>query len=144
MSTAAEPLPVDKRDRELMDELLRSGSTPQKVVFRIRVVLGAASGISNGQLARVLKTTKSSVLKWRARYRERGLEGILEDAPRSGRKKTISPEKEAAIVQATLRTKPPQATHWSTRSMADAQGVSDTTVHRIWKAHRLQPHRVET
>jgi hypothetical protein len=87
---------------------------------------------------------KSSVLKWRARYRESGLKGILDDAPRSGRKKTISAEKEAAIVQATLRTKPSQATHWSTRSMADAQGVSDTTVYRIWKTHRLQPHRVGT
>jgi transposase len=141
---AAERLVVSKQDRELMDEFLRSGSTPQKVVFRIRVVLGAASGVSNAQLARSLETTKSSVLKWRARYREHGLEGILEDAPRSGRKKTISAEKEAAIVQATLETKPAQSTHWSTRSMAAAQGVSDTTVYRIWKAHRLQPHRVET
>jgi transposase len=144
MSQEAKPVSVSKRDRELMDELVRSGNTPQKVIFRIGIVLGAAEGISNAQLVRDLGTTKSSVLKWRGRYRENGLEGILEDAPRSGRKKTISAEKEADIVQATLRTKPPQATHWSTRSMADAQGVSDTTVHRIWKAHRLQPHRVET
>jgi transposase len=108
------------------------------------MVLGAAEGASNAQLVRDLGTTKSSVLKWRARYLRSGLEGILEDAPRSGRKKTISAEKEAAIVEATLQTRPTQATHWSTRSMADAQGVSDTTVHRIWKAHRLQPHRIKT
>ena len=144
MSQEAEPITVNKRDRELMDELVRSGNTPQKVIFRIGIVLGAAEGISNAQLVRDLRTTKSSVLKWRGRYRENGLEGIREDAPRSGRKKTISAEKEADIVQATLRTKPPQATRWSTRSMADTQGVSETTVHRIWKAHRLQPHRVET
>jgi transposase len=144
MWQTAEPIVIGKADRELMEELVRSGNTPQKVIFRIGIVLGAADGISNGQLVRNLGTTKSSVLKWRARYRESGLEGILDDAPRSGRKKTISPDKEAAIVQATRRTKPPQATHWSTRSMADAQGVSDTTVHRIWKAHRLQPHRVQT
>jgi transposase len=144
MWQTAEPIVVSKADREFMEELVRSGSTPQKVIFRIAIVLGAADGKSNGQLVRDLGTTKSSVLKWRARYRESGLDGILDDAPRSGRKKTIGAEKEAAIVQATLRTKPPQATHWSTRSMADAQGVSDTTVHRIWKAHRLQPHRVET
>jgi transposase len=144
MWQTAEPIVVSKAEREFMEELVRSGNTPQKVVFRIAIVLGAADGKSNGQLIRDLGTTKSSVLKWRARYRESGLEGILDDAPRSGRKKTISAEKEAAIVQATLRTRPPQATHWSTRSMADAQGVSDTTVHRIWKAHRLEPHRVET
>jgi transposase len=144
MWQTAEPIVVSKADREFMEELVRSGNTPQKVIFRIAIVLGAGDGKSNGQLVRDLGTTKSSVLKWRARYRESGLEGILDDAPRSGRKKTISAETEAAIVQATLRTKPPQATHWSTRSMADAQGVSDTTVHRIWKAHRLQPHRVQT
>jgi transposase len=144
MSQPAEPITIRKGDRELMDEFLRGGNTPQKVAFRISIVLGAAAGIPNAQLARDLGTTKSSVLKWRGRFQDAGLEGILEDSPRSGRRKTISTEKEAAIVQATLRTKPVQATHWSTRSMGDAQGVSDTTVYRIWKAHRLQPHRVKT
>jgi transposase len=144
MSQPAEPITIRKRDKALMDEFLRAGNTPQKVAFRISVVLGAAAGIPNAQLARDLATTKSSVLKWRGRYRDGGLEGILEDLPRSGRHKTISAEKEAAIVQATLHTKPAQATHWSTRSMAEVQSVSDTTIHRIWKAHRLQPHRVKT
>lgn len=115
MWQTAEPITISKPDREFMEELIRSGNTPQKVIFRIGIVLGAADGISNAQLVRNLGTTKSSVLKWRARYRESGLEGILDDAPRSGRKKTISADKEAAIVQATLQTKPPQATHWSTR-----------------------------
>ena len=127
-----------------MEQFLRSGTTPQRIVFRIQVVLGAADGTTNHQLARDLGTTRSTILKWRSRYQEYGPEGVLQDAPRSGRKKTISAEKEAAIVEATLRTKPAQATHWSTRTMAEAQGVSDTTVYRIWKAHRLQPHRVET
>jgi transposase len=144
MSQAAEPIQVSKGDRELMNEFLRGGNTPQKVAFRIKVVLGAMAGTANAQLARDLGTTKRSVLKWRGRYRELGLPGILEDAPRSGRKKSITPEKEAAIVEATLRTKPAQATHWSTRTMGEAQGVSDTTVHRIWKTHKLQPHRVGT
>lgn len=144
MSEPARALEVTKSDEELMDQLLRNGSTPQKLVFRIKVVLGAASGVSNRELARSLDTTKSSVLKWRSRYLQLGLDGILEDAPRSGRRKTITAEKEAAIVEATLKTTPANATHWSTRSMAEAQGVSDTTVYRIWKTHRLQPHRVET
>ena len=144
MRKPADPLDVDQPDKELMQEFLRCGNTPQKVVFRIRIVLGAADGVSNAELARSLSTTKSSVLKWRSRYKQLGIEGILEDAPRSGRNKTISAEKEASIVEATLKSKPEQATHWSTRLMADVQGVSDTTVYRIWKAHRLQPHRVDT
>jgi len=144
MRKPADALNVIAPDKELMDEFLRCGNTPQKVVFRIRVVLAAAAGTSNAEIARSLSTTKSSVLKWRRRYEQAGIESILEDAPRSGRTKVISPEKEAAIVEATLRTKPSQATHWSTRLMADAQGVSDTTVYRIWKAHKLQPHRVNT
>jgi transposase len=90
-----------------------------------------------------LKTTRSTVIKWRDRYQERGLEGVLEDAPRSGRKKVINQQKEQAIVKATLESKPANATHWSTRTIAAAQGVSDTTVYRIWKLHGLQPHRVD-
>ena len=144
MPKAADPLKLFAPDRELMQELLRCGNTPQKVAFRIRIVLAAAAGTANAEIARTLSTTKTSVLKWRSRYEDLGLEGILEDAPRSGRKKTISAEKEAAIVRATLESKPAHATHWSTRIMAGLQGVSDTTVYRIWKAHRLQPHRVET
>jgi transposase len=143
MWEAAKPLKVNETDMALMAAMLRAGCTPQKVVFRIKIVLGAASGKPNAELARELETTRTTVIKWRERCEEAGLEGILEDAPRSGRKKTISADKEAEVVRATLETRPPEATHWSTRTMADAQGVSDTTVYRIWKAHRLQPHRVE-
>jgi transposase len=144
MWETAPRLEVDKQDADLMDQLIRCGSTPQQSVLRMRIVPGSAEGVSNSQMASDLGTTRSTVIKWRERYRKHGLEGILEDAPRSGRRKTITAEKEAEIVQATLRTKPADATHWSTRTMAAAQGVSDTTVHRIWNAHRLQPHRVET
>jgi len=144
MWETAPRLKVEKQDADLMDQLIRCGSTPQQSVLRMRIVLGASEGVSNSQMAEELGTTRSTVIKWRERYRTHGLEGILEDAPRSGRRKTITPEKEAAIVQATLSTKPADGTHWSTRTMAAAQGVSDTTVYRIWNAHRLQPHRVET
>jgi transposase len=120
-----------------------SGSTPQNVAFRIRIILSAAEGVSNNELAGRLSTTRTTILKWRQRFAEFGIEGILADAPRSGRKKSISPEKEAAIVEATLENKPRNAIHWSTRLMAATQKVSDTSVHRIWRAHRLQPHRVE-
>jgi len=81
---------------------------------------------------------------WRQRYGEAGVDGLLKDAPRPGRKKRISPKKIEAIVNATLHTKPKNATHWSTRSMARAQGVSEATVRRIWNAHGLKPHREKT
>lgn len=144
MWEAAERLAVDPTDIEVMEQLIRAGNTPQKAILRMCVVLRASEGIPNNQIAKELSVTRTTVLKWRERYIELGLEGILEDAPRSGRRRTITEEKEAEIVQATLTTKPADATQWSTRTMAAAQGVSDTTVYRIWNAHRLQPHRVET
>jgi transposase len=139
----AKPLRLHDEDRVIMEEFLRCGTTPQRVVFRVQILLGSAEGLANNQLAAQLKTTRTTVIKWRERYEDAGLEGVLEDAPRSGRKRTIDEDKELAIVKATLETKPANATHWSTRSMAVAQQVSDSSVHRIWRAHRLQPHRVE-
>jgi transposase len=139
----AAPLYLHREDRVIMEEFLRCGTTPQRVAFRLQILLGSADGFANNQLAAQLNTTRTTVIKWRERYREAGLEGVLEDAPRSGRKKIINEGKEREIVKATLETKPANATHWSTRSMAAIQHVSDTTVHRIWRAHRLQPHRVE-
>jgi transposase len=143
MWNPAEAIAISAEEKSLLEQLVSAGSTPQNVAFRIRVVLGAAEGVSNNELAGRLSTTRTTILKWRRRFADCGIEGILTDAPRSGRKKSISAEKEAAIVEATLKTKPRNATHWSTRMMAATQKVSDTTVHRIWRAHRLQPHRVE-
>jgi transposase len=81
---------------------------------------------------------------WRKRYGEAGLAGLLQDAPRPGRRCRIGARKVEAIVNATLHTTPPDATHWSSRRMARAQGISEATVRRIWRAHGLQPHRAET
>lgn len=141
---AAPPLPLSSGERTQLLEIRRYRSTPQSVALRIDVVLGAASGRSNHALARELGTSLPTVLLWRRRYAAEGLEGILTDHPRAGRPKTITADEEAAIVEATLRTQPANATHWSVRSMAAAQEVSATTVHRIWQRHRLQPHRVES
>ena len=143
MWKAAEALHVSADDRILLEEFLRSGNTPQKVAFRIRIVLEASKGKSNNELAQNLATTRVTILKWRQRYLGKGVEGLLEDEPGRGRKRSIDAEKEAAIVKATLETKPKNATQWSTRSLASEQGVSDTTVLRIWHSHHLQPHRLE-
>ena len=95
-------------------------------------------------LARKLSTSLATVLLWRRRYESDGLAGVLEDRQRSGRPKQISPEREEAIVQATMKTTPRDATHRSIRTMAASQKVSPATVQRIWKKHQLQPHRVES
>ena len=141
---AASALPLTVKQRQELLQVKRLHSTPQSVVLRVQIVLGAADGVANKALARRLSTTLPTVLLWRARYQDEGLAGVLEDRPRSGRPKKISPEQESAIVEATLRTTPKDATHWSVRSMAKQQGVSPATVQRIWKKHHLQPHRVET
>ena len=98
----------------------------------------------NNAIAARLETTRPTVLLWRERFAARGVPGLLKDAPRPGRHKAISPEVVKRVVDATLHTTPRAATHWTTRTMAAAQGLSHMTVHRIWKQHGLQPHRLET
>lgn len=142
--SAAPPLSLRPADRKELLAFRRHRSTPRSIVLRIDVVLGAAEGIANHVLARELSTSLPTVLLWRRRYQSEGIAGLLQDHPRSGRPKTMTAEKEAAIVEATLRTQPPNATHWSVRTMAAAQHVSAATVHRIWRRHHLQPHRVES
>ncbi len=119
-------------------------NTAQKVVWRARIILGAADGFANNALAKKLETSRPTILLWRRRFQEGGVDALLRDAPRPGRKKKISDRKIETIVNATLHTTPRNATHWSVRSMAKAQQVSPSSVHRIWKAYGLQPHRIRT
>ncbi len=140
---AAAALQVSAEDREMLGALARGGKTPQKIALRARIVLGAAEGRANHALAQELGVSRPTVLRWRDRYASAGLAGLLKDAPRPGRTPAISPRKVQAIVEATLRSTPRDATHWSVRTMAKAKGVSPATVHRIWREHRLQPHRSE-
>ena len=140
---AATAISLTPSQRHELAGITRHPSTPQSIVLRCRVVLGAAEGIANHELARQLATSLPTVLLWRRRFQQQGLRGILQDKSRPGRPRSITPEKEAAIVEATRSTKPKNATHWSVRSMARHQGVCSATVQRIWKAYHLQPHRVE-
>jgi hypothetical protein len=114
------------------------------LVQRARIILMAADGIENQEIAWRLRISRPTVQLWRQRFLALHTSGLEKDAPRPGRIPRIRGAKIAAIVEATLHTKPPQATHWSTRAMAKAQGVSEATVRRIWRQHHLQPHRVET
>jgi len=140
----ATALSVTEDDRRELLQIIGLRSVPQSVALRVRVVLGAAEGIGNKVLARQLGTSLPTVLLWRGRFQADGVSGILEDRPRSGRPKEITPEQEAALVERTLHSTPKNATHWSVRMMARDQGISPATVQRIWQRHHLQPHRVES
>jgi transposase len=139
----APALGISDEDRRELLQVIGLRSVPQSVALRARIVLGAANGIGNKVLARQLATTLPTVLLWRGRFQAEGLAGILEDRPRSGRPKEITPEQEAALIEKTLHSTPANTTHWSVRLMAREQGISPATVQRIWSKHHLQPHRVE-
>jgi len=112
--------------------------------MRAQVVLAAANGKANQVIARDLCVSRPTILHWRARFTKGGVHALTHDAPRPGRPRGIHTAKVTAVVQATLHSKPEAATHWSVRTMAAAQDISPATVQRIWSAHGLQPHRVET
>ena len=141
---AAPKLLLSESERKQLLALSLHRSTPRGIVLRLNIVLGAAEGLANHVLVRQLSTSLPTVLLWRRRYETGGIAAVLEDRPRSGRPKQISEQREAAIVEATIRTTPRDATHWSVRTMAASQKVSPATVQRIWRKHKLQPHRVES
>lgn len=143
MWKAAPALTLSQQDRDLLTALVRSGQTPQRAALRARIILGAAAGQANHRLAQELGISRPKVLRWRQRFAKAGVGGLLKDAPRPGRHQTLRAKQIEAIVNATLHTTPRDATHWSSRTLARAQGVSAATVQRIWRAHGLQPHRTE-
>src|SRR5208337_356364 len=144
MSNESVPLSVSVEDRIQLEAWVRAKTSPQRLVFRSRICLLAADGTSNSAIARRLHTTRVTALLWRKRFEEQGPQGLAKDAPKGPHPKRLSAEKVKAIVEATLHSVPANATHWSTRSMAKAQGVSRASVARIWEAHGLQPHRIRT
>lgn len=118
--------------------------TPQQVALRCRIILGAAAGEQNGALAERLRVNRHTVELWRARVRESGIGQVWEIAPGRGRKPRFDQGKRDAIINATLQSKPKGMTQWSCRLMARAQGVSSSTVNRLWQLHNLKPHLSRT
>ena len=140
----ADALLMTEGDKRTLEAWLRGKKTPQRILLRSRICLLATEDISHNAIAKRLNTSRPTVLLWIKRFREQGLTGLSKDAPHGLSPRRLEGEKVKAIVEATLHTKPKDSTQWSTRTMAKAQGVSHTTVHRIWDAHGLQPHRVKT
>jgi transposase len=135
---------LSTRDREEIDRWLLAHGTPQQVALRSRIVLAAAAGRSDGAVARELEINRKTVMLWRARFAQEGIDSLWEVAPGRGRKSTFGPDKIRAIVNATLQSKPKGMTQWSCRLMAENQKVSKSTVSNIWRSHNLKPHRVKT
>jgi transposase len=113
-------------------------------VQRARIIQRASEGVLNQDIARELEISRPTVQLWRERFLALRLAGLGKDAPRPGRIPSIPERKVRAVIEATLHTTPPAATHWSTRSMAKAQGLSEATIRRIWKRHNLKPHLIRT
>jgi len=130
---------LNEQDRSRLTQIAKSRTTSVRLVRRAQIVLLAAAGKQNDQIARELDVGRVQVGRWRERYAKDGLAGIERDLPRGGRP---SEADAAEIVRLTTHTKPEAATHWSTRTMAAKVGVSDTTVLRIWHRHGLKPHLV--
>jgi biotin operon repressor len=140
-----QPLTVSDQDAPTLRRWTRSSSIRAGLAQRARIVLAAAEGLSNTQIAEQVGCSRPTVLRWRSRYAAKGLAG-LDDQPRSGRPRTVRRERRAEIVATTQQPPPPQlgVTHWSTRSLAKHLGVSRMTVARVWAEHDLTPWRTET
>lgn len=131
-------------ERKTLATWSRGRSTPARLVLRAKIVLAAAEGKTNEIIATELHTSKPTVGRWRNRFAAQRTPGIEKDAPRPGRTPAIAAKTVTRIVRKTTQEKPEAATHWSTRSMARAVGVSKATVQRIWAAHGLKPHLTRT
>jgi len=135
---------LSAEQRTALESQARSRSLPVRVVERARILLLAAAGQQNKDIAAMLSMTPKKVARWRERFLALGVVGLQKDAARPGRKPSISARLTQRVVTMTTRQQPSNATHWSTRTMAAAVGISPASVRRIWHAHGLKPHRVET
>jgi transposase len=136
-------LELSEAERTELQALASRRSTAQALALRARIVLACAEGDQNKVVAARLGLGRQTVGKWRQRFLEQRVDG-LHDGPRSGAPRTIDDAQIEAVIVRTLESLPPDATHWSSRGMAKASGVSVSTVQRIWRAFGLQPHRLET
>lgn len=136
---------LSEADRAELEALVRARTTEQRVVERCRIVLASAAGQKSEEICALVGVSKPTVKTWLDRFEANGIPGLLRDLPRPGRPPEIAPEKIAEVLRVTQQ--PPPAgtgTHWSRRSLAPVAGVSASTVGRIWNAHGLKPHLVET
>jgi len=144
MSRTAESIVLSPEERSILGTWIRGRRLSVRQVQRAQIILLAADGTQSQEIAQRMKISRPTVQLWRQRFLALRVSGLEKDAPRPGRIPRIPAHKISAVVEATLHTKPPQTTHWSTRSMARAQGLSEATVRRIWQQYNLKPHLIKT
>ena len=137
----AHPIVLNEETRRKLEQQSRGRSTQARVVLRSRIVLLASEGFQNKEIAATLNVAPRMAALWRERFVERGMEGLLKDAPRPGRTPSIS---RTSLIEKTTQSTPATATQWSTRTMAREMGISKASVSRIWRASGLKPHRVDS
>ena len=143
MGRPTKPIELTDEERSKLQQWARRPKSSQRLALRARIVWGCAGGLENRQVARQLHIADQTVCKWRERFRTARWEGLV-DEPRPGTPRKITDVHVEELITRTLETTPPQSTHWSTRTMAQATKLSQSAVSRIWRAFGLQPHRTET
>jgi transposase len=131
-------------DRDRLEALIANGNTPQKHVRRARIVLLAGDGVGTDEIQRRLRASKPTIRRWRTRYVEAGVDGLCRDKTRPPGKAPLGAALVNRLLEKTVTETPPDATHWSLRTMAKAVGIAPSSVQAIWKTHGLKPHLVAT
>ena len=140
----APPVHLTEEDRDWLTKTIKSTLAPKRLSERCFVVLLAANGKRNDQIAQKLKIARQKAARWRSRFLQFGRAGIESDEPGRGRKHTYTPETRRLIVRMTTQETPKAATHWSRQTMAKELGVSPSTIGRVWREHGLKPHLART
>jgi transposase len=143
MFTAADALPLDSAQKQVLESLARAGSTPQLVARKCKAILLASEGIPNNAIAQQAGLSRPTVIATRAAFIIGGVGAIRRRQKRKRSRRVLTAELEQKILDTTLKTRPPNATHWSVRTLASHLGVTRTLVHGVWQRYEVQPHRVE-
>ena len=143
MARVAAAIELSEEEERALRAVVRTPSVSQQQAMRARIVLRASEGATNTQIAGEMGVSLPTVGLWRRNFSERGLEG-LQTAPKSGRPRQIDDAEVQRVLAMTLETPPDGSTHWSARRLAAAAGISASTVHRIWREHKLKPHQVRS
>jgi transposase len=136
-------MPLSPDQKRVLESLARAGITPQKLARKCQVILLASEGIANHAIAQQTGLSRPTVIATRAAFARGGVEAIRQRQKRKRSRRVLTPELEQRILDTTLKTRPPDATHWSVRTLARHLGVTRTLVHGVWQRYDLQPHRVE-
>lgn len=144
MANCSVALKLTPEEKTRLESFVRSGKTEQRIALRSRIILGANTGKPNYTLVKELNVSRPTIIQWRKRFEEGGVEALLKDLPRGKSFQPLPRSIESAVVEKTLQSPPSHTTHWSCRLMAKTMGISKASIQRIWNAHHLKPHLIKT